>query len=163
MQTIRVMPVPQAVPAYATAEEAILASKQDDLSWVARSQVIPLLGQKIQMGWWSGECVRIRVESSPVISIRCNRTGIICEVDTPDLPLPKSIDNPTRVDLLFDSGVLKWDRKVLIEGLVGKTVVKMQRSGCVLFLYASDLPTICFFVLQNRDTGELLLFWEESD
>lgn len=165
MQRISAEPVPKAVVAYPNAARAIRAGARDNSLWVAKTGVAHHFGQTIAGASWAEDRVLIQLVSGNVIGISCDESGVICRRLHSAVPLvaPDSPIENSAVELVLKNIFVRWDRGRLINNLAGKTLCNMQMSGSTLFLYASELPIICFGTMRNRDTGRLFLFWSESD
>jgi hypothetical protein len=164
MQTIRATCVPAVIKDYPSAAEAIEASQQEWMSWTENSGIAPLIGQKIKDAWWDELAVSIRLSAGDVIQIRCHESGVICElVGSNNLATRGQRETDDNVELILGPSTVRWDRNHFIEELAGRTLLRIQPSSGCLFFYARGLPIICFGVLRNLDTGNLFLFWDESD
>jgi hypothetical protein len=159
---IRAEPVPATIAGFASADEAIRASKQDQLLFLSSTGVASCFGQQIQDTTWSDDCIFIRLASEDVIRIGCDACGIVCEIAKPEhaINTALSVLENGEVELNFGEIIHNWDRRTLFQSLPGKILSNVQLSGPTLFISITGLPTICFGVMRNLDTGRLFLFWE---
>jgi hypothetical protein len=167
MHRINVGPLHGLGKEYDSPSAAIHGAQRDNASWLSKTGAAGLFGQQIDAAWWTDERVLIRLVSGSAVLICCDKCGVICDVAGPG-SFPSNPDAapeniPGEVELRFRSVTTTWDGASLLRRLPGRRLTRLYVSGSELYLYASNLPIYCFSTLENLDTGNLFLYWCESE
>jgi hypothetical protein len=159
MKQINVEPLP--IAGHASAVAALRSSEQETHDWIARTHLDSRFGQTIVDARWNDGCVLLRLSSGEIIGISCSQDGVVCDtVSAASFTVIHEDDDPV-VELAFGDWSVIWDRKRLINDLIGRALSLMQMSDGMLFVYAGKL-LIGFSVMRDPETGNLLLHWCES-
>jgi hypothetical protein len=159
----QVLPVPKSPESFETPSLAIHSSTLSYDTWLSQSGVNNCLDLTIEGVLWCDNAVEIVLSGGAIVEIGCSISGVTCRSIGRSELFPTVSAEPA-VLLEWSSGrLVTWRRRELLESLVGKQLARLYPSSGTLFLYPRGGDILCFGVIQDSVSHELLLYWDISD
>lgn len=160
---------PLHLTAFDSARAALLAAQQEAAQ--SRSLLRPVLGANVMTCASRTSTVVLGLSNSWRMQIGCGPTGVVWSVsDATRQPQDAADDFPRHIALSFpardsqlDRYVVSWNRRDLLDRLIGNPIRSVQPSSPLLFLYADSCPMLCFGVLVQEESGSLVLHWDVDE
>lgn len=161
MRRVSAQTVPWKEPTHRTAEEAIAYARTRALKHKSANEApflrIPLdrvtfSDDTLEIGTRRGGLVAHIVDGSPVYTL-VNEAADPC----------RTAAQSDAVEIQLEELCFVWDRPAIIQKMLSSSLVQIDASPDLLWLYFSAVGIIAVSVLIDKETGRPFLFWEPSD
>lgn len=154
---------------YDSASEAICATEQQTAR--ARPLLQRVIGAHTLTYSRGADEVVLSLSNSWHMRIGCGPNGVTWSANVNVGETPRTMDDlPLQVRLSIANAdpqegrfLVSWDRRSLLDKLIGRAIRSIQLSSPFLFLYADACPMMCFCVFAREDTGGFVLHWDVDE
>jgi hypothetical protein len=152
-------------PTFSTIEAAVdAASTNSERAQVAEDVTKKVKGCVIESAWWSDVTLGLGLSGDIDLIFSLREGKVDVSVDIRRENQNYSCDFASESSLIFSKleRIYRWKKGQLIQSRIKKRVTKVFAGTSWIYVYVERSPILLLSILRRNDTGNDILYWDDS-
>jgi hypothetical protein len=152
-------------PIFSTIEAAVAAATTNtERAQIAEDVTIKVKGCLIDSACWSDDSLGFGLSGNIDLIFSLREGKVEVGVDIRRESQNYSCDFASESSLIFPKleGIYRWKKGQLIQSRINKRVTKVFAGTSLMFVYVERSPILLLSILRRNDTGNDILYWDDS-